>query len=69
MQIEEFLEQYKKREENKYILVHLTNYMPQNETIYSQKGANAEHTLQTDLGEIKFKEHRDTVHFTVNRVC
>lgn len=66
MELEEFLKQYKHNEENEYILVHLTDYMPKNGTIYSQKGKGVEIERETSLGKIKFKNCRNTVHFCVN---
>lgn len=69
MKLEEFLKQYKKDENNKYVLVHLTDYMPEDGIIYSQKGKGVETTVKTPLGEIKVKKGRDTVHFAVNRMC
>lgn len=40
--------------------------MPENGTIYSNKGKSVERERDTPLGKIKFKDGRDTVHFAVN---
>lgn len=66
MELEEFLKDYKHDEKDEYILIHLTDYMPENGTIYSNKGKGVEHEQDTPFGKIKFKDGRDTVHFAVN---
>lgn len=69
MELEEFLKTYEHDERNQYILVHLTDYMPENGMIYSPKGKGVEHEIDSPFGRVKFKNCRDTVHFTVNRLC
>jgi hypothetical protein len=66
MELEEFLKTYEHDEKNEYILVHLTNYMPENGMIYSCKGKGIEKERDTSIGKLKYKNCRDTVHFAVN---